>query len=388
MPQLEKKLLFGNRPSVWNRSLDLNKDAVFEKNRSSLKVFSFLTLSIVCLVIIFSLLFSAWRFFFVLSICLLAVNVAVIVLTVQTVPKKPKLLLPLTYGYFMFMMLAMIYHTIFNVEYGSTALAFSILLLILPMLILDVDFRTNCFVVLVVVIFCVASFYNFPRSVFLSFLLNSIIISLISVVLGNMVRHTKLNDLESQRLLTLQRDFDELTALPNRRKLFSTFGLLTDSSSGPMPFGIMMIDLDDFKGYNDAYGHQEGDECLRSIGHCFLEFSKNNGLDIFRFGGEEFLGLCLNCNYNRIGQLSEDLITAVEALALPCATSDMDIVTVSVGFADSNDCGLIGFEKVTSAADAALYFAKNDGKGRCVGFLDPAMDMADLSSTACIRNRI
>jgi diguanylate cyclase (GGDEF)-like protein len=385
MPKNNIKPELSRNTINWNRLLELNQQAVYKKNRDSLKVFSFLTVIVICLALIFCLLFTTWQPFLFLYVCILVASLAVIFLNFRVLPKKPRILLPVTYCYFLFLMLAMIYHTVFQAQYDSTALAFSSLLLILPMIILDKTRRINCFVVLVIIVFCVMSYISLDFKIFLTCCLNGLILSTVSIELGNMIRKTKLSDLEHQRLLTLQRDYDELTALPNRRKLFSTFDILKSSASNQLPFGIMMIDIDDFKSYNDAYGHQKGDECLHALGMCFSEFSKKNGLNIFRFGGEEFLGLCLGCDYKRTGQLSQALIKTVHDLSQPCG--EVSRVTVSVGYADSIDCRITGAEKVISAADAALYLAKNGGKNRCIGYLDPSMAAAAAPPSPCIRSR-
>jgi two-component system chemotaxis family response regulator WspR len=161
---------------------------------------------------------------------------------------------------------------------------------------------------------------------------------------------------------------DGLTGLSNRR-YFNDF-------SGPQwklairdqaPIAILMIDVDNFKKYNDHYGHLAGDEVLKSVGMA-MQKSFVRPTDVAaRFGGEEFVVLLPSTPIEVLGALGERVRANVEALNIPHAGSAVfDHVTISVGGAvtvPQQDDALLA---LIETADQALYDAKNGGKNRVV----------------------
>jgi two-component system chemotaxis family response regulator WspR len=177
---------------------------------------------------------------------------------------------------------------------------------------------------------------------------------------------------ESQRKLLeinheLQRltHVDGLTGLSNRR-YFNDY-------SGPQwklairdkaPLAILMVDVDDFKKYNDTYGHLAGDEVLKSIGGALLRsFARPTDLPA-RFGGEEFVVLLPATPFESLHTLGERLRTNVEELNIPHAAGVCGHVTVSIGGAATVPAGDDALLTLIEAADQALYEAKAAGKNR------------------------
>jgi two-component system chemotaxis family response regulator WspR len=180
---------------------------------------------------------------------------------------------------------------------------------------------------------------------------------------------------ESQRKLLeinheLQRltNVDGLTGLSNRR-YFNDY-------SGPQwklairektPIAILMIDVDNFKKYNDTYGHLAGDEVLKSIGAAMLRsFARPTDLPA-RFGGEEFVVLLPATPLESLVTLGDRLRANVEELRIPHAASGVcEHVTVSVGGAAAIPQTEDTLLALVEAADRALYEAKEAGKNRVV----------------------
>jgi two-component system, chemotaxis family, response regulator WspR len=180
---------------------------------------------------------------------------------------------------------------------------------------------------------------------------------------------------ESQRKLIeinheLQRltNVDGLTGLSNRR-YFNDY-------SGPQwklairekaPIAILMIDVDNFKKYNDTYGHLAGDEVLKSVGAAMLRsFSRPTDLPA-RFGGEEFVVLLPATPNESLLTLGDRLRANVEELKIPHAASQVcGHVTVSVGGAATIPNPEDTLLALVEVADQALYEAKNTGKNRVV----------------------
>jgi diguanylate cyclase (GGDEF)-like protein len=141
------------------------------------------------------------------------------------------------------------------------------------------------------------------------------------------------------------------------------------------PFGLLMIDVDNFKRYNDRYGHQAGDDCLRTVAATVagcVEMTNDEGLTkgafAARYGGEEFAVILPDVSTQAFEYLGAAIVQAVHAKALPHEeNSGWGLVTVSVGGARLVTVvgEIVGLFR---AADIQLYRAKQEGRNRfCVG---------------------
>ncbi|WP_412749832.1 diguanylate cyclase domain-containing protein [Krasilnikovia sp. M28-CT-15] len=158
---------------------------------------------------------------------------------------------------------------------------------------------------------------------------------------------------------------DPLTGLANRRRfddaLDDTWTQARDTGTAVT---LAMIDIDHFKRYNDCYGHQGGDECLRRVA-AELAGTVRQGTDIVcRYGGEEFAIVFTGADHDRAAAVAERARAAVEALALPHERTEARIVTLSIGVATHVPAGGGSAHDLVEAADAALYRAKEQGRNR------------------------
>lgn len=156
---------------------------------------------------------------------------------------------------------------------------------------------------------------------------------------------------------------DGLTGLYNRRafdeKITHEFARARRSSE---PISLLMVDIDHFKLFNDHYGHQVGDECLRQIATRLKAVAKR-GTDVAaRYGGEEMALVLPNTNLAGAIELAEQYQKAVRSLRIPHAKSSKNIVTVSVGVACCIPQNHQRAENLIAEADRALYCAKRDGR--------------------------
>jgi len=163
---------------------------------------------------------------------------------------------------------------------------------------------------------------------------------------------------------------DPLTALPNRRYLEERLmEELNRSKRYDYPMSFLMIDIDDFKAYNDKNGHQAGDLALQITAHCL-----KNGLrsaDVAsRYGGEEFCILLPQTGMSEAGAIAERIRQRVSTTDFPHGkTQPLGRVTLSIGV--STFSPLVNTsENIIAAADRALYQAKNQGKDRVVFYGD------------------
>lgn len=158
---------------------------------------------------------------------------------------------------------------------------------------------------------------------------------------------------------------DELTGLANRRHMNEVLaGEWTRSRRSDQPLTLVMIDIDLFKLYNDHYGHQAGDHCLRRVAQAIQSGAGRAGDLAARYGGEEFLLILPDTDVAAGRYLAEAVRKSVEALNLPHAHSPSGKVTISVGVAALSDGFYETAESLLRAADEALYRAKDAGRNQ------------------------
>jgi diguanylate cyclase (GGDEF)-like protein len=159
---------------------------------------------------------------------------------------------------------------------------------------------------------------------------------------------------------------DSLTGLPNRRRLTETLDQVWNHGArSGLPVGLAMIDIDSFKRYNDHYGHQGGDECLRLVAQALQASVRNTDL-VARYGGEEFSIVLPDTDPGNAAEVAERARRAVADLCLPHAESDLGIVTISVGVTSAVPGLASRPDHLIKIADEALYQAKKTGRNRVV----------------------
>jgi two-component system, chemotaxis family, response regulator WspR len=174
--------------------------------------------------------------------------------------------------------------------------------------------------------------------------------------------------LEINAELARQSQVDGLTGLNNRRYLDEYLcAQWKVNSRQRTSLSLLMIDVDDFKKYNDSYGHLAGDAVLRDVGAAIKKsFRRPTDLGA-RFGGEEFAVVLPSTPFAVLDGLGEELIRRVRDLnILHRAATAADRVTISVGGAATVPCWEDPLESLIEAADQALYEAKRSGKNRIV----------------------
>lgn len=160
---------------------------------------------------------------------------------------------------------------------------------------------------------------------------------------------------------------DALTEVANRRSFEQRLDVeWWRASREQTPLSLVMIDIDQFKLYNDRFGHPAGDDCLRTIAAALTQQARRPWDMPARMGGEEFAVLLPNTDDDGAGKVAGSLRLSVEDLRLPHPNSTFHIVTISVGVATVYP-GKPGHtaQGLIDAADAALYVAKNAGRNRC-----------------------
>lgn len=161
---------------------------------------------------------------------------------------------------------------------------------------------------------------------------------------------------------------DGLTGIANRRRFDETIQTEWKRAFRQgEPLSLLMLDIDFFKRYNDTYGHQAGDECLRQIATTLVKSMKRPGDLAARYGGEEFACVLPGVSPEGTLKIANRIHEAVKRLAIPHEDSPVNVVvTASVGVTTMIPAEDQGWDRLMERADKALYQAKKTGRDRVV----------------------
>jgi diguanylate cyclase (GGDEF)-like protein len=149
---------------------------------------------------------------------------------------------------------------------------------------------------------------------------------------------------------------DDLTSLYNHRHFFKTLeSELARLKRQKTSLSLLMFDVDNFKKYNDTYGHVEGDRVLRKIGEIVRQSIRSNVDSGYRYGGDEFAALL-------IGATLDQAMTIAERIRVSIEQAGFHDITVSLGLAEYQPH--LDLEEFLKTADDAMYLAKHSGGNR------------------------
>lgn len=172
--------------------------------------------------------------------------------------------------------------------------------------------------------------------------------------------------MEANAALLRLSSIDGLTNIPNRRHFDET--VLKEwelAHKQRSDVSLIMLDIDYFKVYNDNYGHQQGDECLKTVASALKTSLKRPSDLVARYGGEEFAVILPDTDLHGALVVAEQLRSRIEAIAIPHEQSKaLPVVTVSLGIASSSQGQALSVEELILKADQALYAAKQSGRNR------------------------
>jgi diguanylate cyclase (GGDEF)-like protein/PAS domain S-box-containing protein len=160
---------------------------------------------------------------------------------------------------------------------------------------------------------------------------------------------------------------DFLTSLSNRRKFDRTLeDALRQAGRTGSSVGLLMIDVDFFKPYNDLYGHVAGDTCLRGVADALRQSADRDVALISRYGGEEFAFIVTNTSLLQIAALAERVAVVIDDKNIPHEGSLFGVVTVSIGLAilEGHSAASETAQQFVRRADNALYRAKIAGRNQ------------------------
>lgn len=180
----------------------------------------------------------------------------------------------------------------------------------------------------------------------------------IEFFVDNSELHENIRETENYRFLAMT---DPLTGIPNRRYL-DTFleSKYKEYHSLGISLGVLFIDVDYFKRFNDTYGHETGDEVLRMISRTFMRSTRSTDL-IGRFGGEEFLAVFSGLDEVMLMHKAEQFRMLIETSSIRAMDEELR-VTVSIGATMLKDGESIGY--MLERADRLLYESKKNGRNQ------------------------
>lgn len=156
---------------------------------------------------------------------------------------------------------------------------------------------------------------------------------------------------------------DFLTGLANRRRFDEALGVeWSRALRTNQALSLIMIDVDHFKNFNDRYGHQAGDECLRRIASSLKANTGRAGDLVARYGGEEFCIISASTDVGGAHALAEKIRLAVQSLSMRSEVCPLGIVTISLGVAVGVPGRTQSARELVQKADMALYEAKAGGR--------------------------
>lgn len=163
---------------------------------------------------------------------------------------------------------------------------------------------------------------------------------------------------------------DALTDIGNRRQFDSVFDReWRHALRAQEPLGLVLLDVDHFKQYNDHYGHQQGDHCLKAVAGLIESLAHRPRDVVCRYGGEEIAMLLPNTELQGALSLAHAAVQAVRVRGIPHEASATGILTISAGVAALRPEGGMGSDTLLLLADRALYQAKRLGRDQ-VAVLD------------------
>jgi len=175
----------------------------------------------------------------------------------------------------------------------------------------------------------------------------------------------------NQQLLTANQQlknmalFDELTGVPNRRGFRNYVDIIFEKNDTHPRLAVLLIDIDNFKQYNDHFGHDMGDEVLVKISGMIDSISKANEMFFCRWGGDEFVVSLLNAAEEGARTLADTIRNLVKALEVPREMNQVEeYLSVSIGIGVVVADGKRDVTRVMRLADSALFTAKNNGRDR------------------------
>lgn len=256
------------------------------------------------------------------------------------------------------------------------AVTFYVFLLIIPTLYVTRPINSVLLSVIACVAMCIATILAKGSGTYLANIdiLNAVCCTIVGIGLDITIINLHLTNILGKSHFRRQSTIDGLTGLPNRRS-FDIYleSILETETTNAKNVVMFMMDIDDFKLYNDTYGHVQGDECLKRVGRVLEQTADVYNIFLARFGGEEFVAVAIPRSKDELQKTAERFVRCVSDLGIQNLGTYDGKITMSVGYAGLMETGAKDYRKLLDCADSALYAAKAKGKNCAQGW-DDSMD--------------
>lgn len=232
-----------------------------------------------------------------------------------------------------------------------------------PTVMMDDSYRIDIICLFISFIVMFSCLIANPISISFHYIITIFTSTIIGLLIGKEIRTRKLENMNASKTLFYQSNIDPLTELYNKRNFLAD---IDNTISGKIPAiikGIIMIDIDFFKNYNDTYGHQEGDRCLKDISDVFKSIGRKHNIKFYRYGGEEFVGLDRSHTAKQLNVICEEINQQIFKKNIPFEKNKNNRVTVSIGYTTNNK-KVTSYEDIIEQADQALYYSKSNGRNQ------------------------
>ena len=200
--------------------------------------------------------------------------------------------------------------------------------------------------------------------------------------------HQQMQLLNQFRKIEHLRMIDQLTNLPNKRSFMMRLNEEWDRAAREfLPVSILMIDIDNFKKYNDTYGHQQGDIALQVLSAMFTQALKRPGDFAARWGDEEFVILLPSTDMIGAAGVAEKVRSLTEELVIPTLDGSISKLTISIGVNTRMPGQTGSIDEFISRADMALYDAKSKGRNKICHFELP-LEVREGGTQSLVRNTV
>lgn len=353
---------------------DFNVDIESDRNRRIVLGYVFAVLGLIIFLI--SLIYSIInRYYFLAITDIVMIIILSLMIILSPRGKNYKKIHYITVGALACYFIALYLIT----EYTTTALLWYPLFPVISILVIGRKHALNFSISLIVItlaLYILGQFipilpsydYGFMISFFPAYITIMLIAYYADVLRHNVTKKLiKTNEeLESaQEKLFQLSNMDKLSGLYNRNYLESCCEKTLFKENVDGDVSILMIDIDYFKAYNDAYGHLLGDEVIKKVSAAIKSCCTDNDI-LIRYGGEEFIAILINRNYNEAISIAYLMLESVRKLNIEHKSSNESIVTVSIGIASFKDKFAESKYVMIEKADKAMYKAKRKGKNCCV----------------------
>lgn len=241
---------------------------------------------------------------------------------------------------------------------NATPISYIAFLILLPVLFVDRLYIKVIYQIIAIATFVVLQLVTFaPSTSRDDWVLNAIVVGVVALICAIYTSDRKISNYEASRRYANASQIDPLTGLMNLRRLSRDVEMYRQSDQLQ---GVIMADVDQFKQFNDTFGHAYGDSVLKSVASTLRNFGIDNNVLFYRYGGDEFTGLVLESSKLSTEEAAKGVMKAVDNELYFIAEGKPISISISAGFCEVGD---ESFDTYLKGADVMMYEVKRKRRG-------------------------